>query len=52
VDLRSLSDAKLAKDVFQQVIGGDLAGDFAQVEQAPAYVHGQEVGSNLLVQSV
>ena len=39
------SDTKLTENIFEQVVGGDGAGDLAEVVQGEFDIHGEEVGS-------
>ena len=40
-----LSDAEVGEDVAEDVVGGDFAGDFAQVVHGFAYVLADEVAA-------
>lgn len=47
---RLFADAKLAEDSSQQFVGGDLAGDLAQVEHAFANILREQVVADVALQ--
>ena len=42
--LKLLPDTEILKDIAEDLVGGDLAGDFTQVVQYLSNILGQQVG--------
>jgi len=46
-----LSDTKLRKNIRQQIICGDLSGDFSKVMERSADIHGEKIVCDMPVQA-